>query len=211
MSEVDKLVEVLKADFSHVAIRSDYGWSKRPALNVLDCVLSLNRNYDRMVYPRVEAFSKCHPEVVELPQLQNILDEYKELGQFCRSELKYDDARREQTLRDVVRYMLEVQTEHEGTTEYERLQHWAASVRPGDYAFVGVKGFGLSGFQYLRMLFGVQTTKPDVHIINFVSQAIGQRVKDVKALMLLEQAAKRTGLPLREVDGAIWEAGARNR
>ena len=29
---------------------------------------------------------------------------------------------------------------------------------------VGVRGFGLAGFQYMRMLFGAQTAKPDIHI-----------------------------------------------
>jgi len=56
------------------------------------------------------------------------------------------------------------------------------------------------------MLFGVQTTKPDVHIIRFVSEVLGKKVNDVTALSLLERAAKQTGLPLREVDNIIWLA-----
>ena len=104
--------------------------------------------------------------------------------------------------------MLTIQANYDGANEWERLQVWASSVQPGDYPSVGVKGFGLSGFQYMRMLFGVQTTKPDVHVIRFVSEAVGRSVTDVQALFLLEQAAKAANLPLREVDGAIWEAGA---
>jgi hypothetical protein len=72
-----------------------------------------------------------------------------------------------------------------------------------------VPGFGLGGFQYLRMLFGAQTTKPDVHIIRFVSEAIGRKIADIKALYLLERAAKQAGLPIRELDITIWETGAR--
>jgi hypothetical protein len=50
------------------------------------------------------------------------------------------------------------------------------SVRPGDSYFLGIKGFKLSGFQYLRMLFGAQTTKPDVHIVKFISEIVGRKV-----------------------------------
>lgn len=211
MDDVDRLTEILKARFSQVPIRPNYGWPGRPALSVLDCVLSLNRPYKRVVYPRVVGFSERRPEIVELPQLQSLLDQFDAPGRFCRDELNYNDARREQTLRGVVRRLLEVQAEQEGATEQERLQRWAASVGPGDHARIGVKGFGLSGFQYLRMLFGVQTAKPDVHIVRFVSQSVGRRVNDRAALTLLEQAAEKAGLPLREVDGAIWKAGARPR
>jgi hypothetical protein len=65
------------------------------------------------------------------------------------------------------------------------------------------------GFQHLRMLFGAQTTKPDVHIRNFVSEVIGRKVNDYTALALLEQASAQTNLPLHEVDGAIWSERGR--
>lgn len=210
MSDVEVLADILKKRFSHVVIRHDYGWPGSTAVSVLDCVLSLNRRYDRVVFPRVQAFSAHHPNVTELAHLQAMLCEYKEVGQFCSEKLNYNDIRREHTLRGVVEYMLAVQAKHSGASERDRLQAWAHSVQPSDYALVGVKGFGLSGFQYMRMLFGVQTTKPDVHVIRFVSEIIGRPVNDITALLLLEQAAAKANLPLREVDGAIWETGARS-
>ncbi len=104
---------------------------------------------------------------------------------------------------------MEIQQEHPGQTERERLHHWAISVCPGDYASLGIAGFGLSGFQYMRMLFGAQTTKPDVHIQRFVSEIMGYSVNDYKALLLLEQAAQIANVPLRDVDNAIWKERAR--
>ena len=85
------------------------------------------------------------------------------------------------------------------------LHTWAISVKPHDVAVVGVRGFGLAGYQYLRMLFGAQTTKPDVHVKRFVSQALGRKVGAKDALALLEQASAQAGLPLRAVDGVIWQ------
>jgi len=138
-----------------------------------------------------------------------MLDAYTNIGEFCQRELYYNHIQREQTLRGVLKYMISAQAKQDGADEWARLQAWAVSVKPGDYTTVGVRGFGLSGFQYMRMLFGAQTTKPDVHIIRFVSQVVGRNVNDVQALQLLETASLQAGLPLREVDGEIWRSGAR--
>jgi hypothetical protein len=80
---------------------------------------------------------------------------------------------------------------------------------PHDYETLGIPGFGLSGSQYLRILFGAQAVKPDVHIRRFVSEAVGRPVQDVQALVLLEAASKRLGWPLSSLDYAIWEELAR--
>lgn len=208
MTEVEQVAAVLQQQFGHVQPRAIYGWSNS-ALNVLDCVLSLNRQYNRFVLPRVTQFAQKHPAIHELAQLRTLIAEYATPLDFSKVELNYNDARRAQVLVNVIEYLLEVQLEHEGRNEMERLASWAIQARPADYVLVGIPGFGLAGFQYLRMLFGAQTTKPDVHIIRFVSAIIGRRATAVQALYLLERAAKRTGLPLREVDGAIWQERAR--
>jgi hypothetical protein len=209
MSDVDTLADVLGSRFSHVSIRKDYGWPRNSALSVIDCVLSLNRRYDGFVLPRVETFARQRPDIVRLAHLSDMLNDCASVGEFCLRELNYNHPQREQTLRGVLAYMISAQAKQEGADEWTRLQSWAEAAKPGDYVAVGVRGFGLSGFQYLRMLFGAQTTKPDVHIMRFVSQVVGRKVTDAQALESLEAASAKAGLPLREVDGAIWEAGAR--
>lgn len=126
-----------------------------------------------------------------------------------RDALNYNDARRERTLRGIADYLLTIGPSYAGATEWERLTAWAQSARPADAASIGVKGFGLAGFQYLRMLLGAQTTKPDIHIIRYVSEIVGRRLMDWDALLLLEKASAKAGLPLREVDGEIWQLAAR--
>jgi hypothetical protein len=207
--EIDTLADVLVSRFRHVSIREDYGWPQNSALSVIDCVLSLNQRYEGFVLPRLELFARRQPDIVELPHLSDLLTSYTEMGDFCLHELNYNHVQREQTLRGVVNFMISAQGCHEGKCEWDRLQTWAEASRPSDYVSVATAGFGLSGFQYMRMLFGAQTTKPDVHIMRFVSNVVGRTVSDVQALELLEKASAKAELPLREVDGAIWEAGAR--
>jgi hypothetical protein len=97
-----------------------------------------------------------------------------------------------------------------GTSELERLECWASQAHPNGYKVRRIGGFALSGYQYLRMLFGANTTKPDVHICRYVSLAIGRAVSDLEALTLLEGASSISGVSLRDLDTTIWEKSARS-
>ena len=203
MTEVDRIAGVLADRFAITAVNRKYGWGV-PSLNVLDCVLSLNRRYDGFVVPRVRAFSERHPNVLTLRRLGQLIRHYRSPLEFSVAELQYRDTARATTLLGVIDYLLSVQRLHAGPTETAPLARWARSVQPSDCRTVGVRGFGLAGFQYLRMLFGVQTAKPDVHIRRFVSGLIGRPVTDLDALVLLELAARHAKVPLREADYEIW-------
>jgi hypothetical protein len=72
-----------------------------------------------------------------------------------------------------------------------------------------IRGFALAGYQYLRMLFGANTTKPDDHICRYVSRCVGRTVSDVEALTLLEGASAISDVRLRDLDTTIWETSAR--
>ena len=208
MTDVDRLAEVLRVQFGHVQASATWGWPE-PARNVVDCVLSLNRRYDSFVTPRLDSFTRRRPRLYSLSELRSLIGQYESPLHFSIAELNYNHEARAQTLVGVVDYLLRVQPQYEGDDERQRLHQWAVTVKPADYLSVGVHGFGLAGFQYLRMLFDAQTTKPAVHIIRFVSEAIDRRVNDVQALTLLEEAARRADLPIRDVDHAIWQKGAR--
>ena len=199
-------IEELANELRKLAISKldkDYSWGK-PALDALDCVLSLNRRYKGIVEPRVEAFKEKHPDVVSLQDLQEMMSRVGS-ATFVREELEYNHSARAETLAGVVNYLIQVEGGFDGANERERLSNWAKQAKPEDYAKVNVKGFGPAGFQYLRMLFGAQTVKPDRHIKKFVSRVIGRGVTDLQAIEYLEQAAKLANLRIREADYGIWE------
>jgi len=183
-------------------------WSDAPARKVIDCVLSLNRNYDRFVVPRVRLFAKRFPTVIDVADLDALLQRYPP-GDFLSEELETNDRKRSMVLCDVSSYLKGRALDFDGESEEQRLTRWALDARPGDYLGVGIRGFGLAGFQYLRMLFGAKTTKPDVHILRYVEKVIGRPPGQAEALYLLEEAAQGGGFDVRRVDVAIWEAGAR--
>jgi hypothetical protein len=63
---------------------------------------------------------------------------------------------------------------------------------------------GIALFQWLRLRLGVDTVKPDVHIINFVTNSIGRNVKPQEALDGLIEISKLTNRKASLLDAAIW-------
>ena len=184
-------------------------YNEATAVAVIDCVLSLNRQYDRFVVPRLEAFKRSHPQVRSIVQLAELMDSYPTPLDFSIEELNYRDENRARILREVVQFVCTIVQESPTLPEEEILKDWALQARPHEAETLDIKGFKIAGFQYLRMLFGADTTKPDVHIIGFIADALNRRVSAYEALALLEAASKRLGHSVREVDSAIWRSRAR--
>jgi len=56
--DIEKLVAAVRQLAPTIARSADEAWKQSPALCVIDCVLSLNRNYDGFVIPRLQEFGE---------------------------------------------------------------------------------------------------------------------------------------------------------
>jgi hypothetical protein len=111
----------------------------------------------------------------------------------------YHHWRRAQELRGLVAYFRE-----RDVTDLESLKAWATASTERD--FVGyVKGLGPAVYRGLVMRLGVDTIKPDVHVLRFVAAAVGRRGSEREAVEGLEVVAKRLGIRPRDLDRSIWE------
>jgi hypothetical protein len=54
------------------------------------------------------------------------------------------------------------------------------------------------------MRLGVETVKPDVRLMRFVSRAVGRPVGERETIEGIEQVARRIGVKANELDWAIW-------
>jgi hypothetical protein len=173
------------------------------ALNVIDCILSLNRRYDSFVIPRKERFAANHPDLKTLNALHHLILQQGPKD-FMIRELNYNFERSGRVMLQVVLYLLEQEKRFADSTEAERLNQWAVNAKAEDYEKVNIKYFGLAGFQYLRILFGAQTAKPDIYVKRWVSAIVGRKVDEWEALNLLEAAAEKEKLRLTDYDYEIW-------
>lgn len=183
--------------------------TRSSAIKVIDCVLSLRTSYDNFVVPRLEAFKLAHPDVKQVTELANFMTSYPTSHAFMIGEFNYNSERKANMLQGVVKFVCQIVQETPDISEEEALKRWAIQARPEECYGLNIKYFKLAGFQYLRMLFGADTAKPDVHIIRFLSDTLKRSVSDIESLLLLEAASARVGFSVRAVDSFIWKRGAR--
>src|SRR5882762_7142164 len=106
MQDSDRLRDALRRDFPSVVPSTDRAWSRAPALRVIDCVLSLNRNYDRFVVPRLDAFERQFPRVITTYQLRDLIASHESPDALVQDALNYKHADRAQTLCEVVDHIV---------------------------------------------------------------------------------------------------------
>lgn len=214
-----KKVNVAKADVKAVATEiakfasdllssEDLADSRPPAVKVIDCVLSLNRSYDTFVVPRLRIFISNHPDIQQIIELAELMASYSTPHVFVQQELNYDHEDRARILHEVVMFLCTIVQQRPAMPEEKALKQWAIQAH-SEVDRLNISGFGPAGFQYLCILFGVDTTKPDIYIKRFVSDILNRDVSDLEAHAHLEAAAKCLGLSVRAVDSYIWNKGAR--
>ena len=111
---------------------------------------------------------------------------------------------RVKTLENLVNRYMAYANEINEANDLVAMKDWAQKSSVMDYEKFGVNGIGLATFQYLRMMLGVSTVKPDVHIKRAVSSALSRRVADLEAIWLVEKASEEMGLPATLVDHNLW-------
>lgn len=63
---------------------------------------------------------------------------------------------------------------------------------------------GVTLFQWLRLRVGIETVKPDVHILRFVSNVLGRKITRNEAVAGLLYVAAKTNREPALLDSAIW-------
>jgi hypothetical protein len=202
-SDVNDLVKYIsKIPVANELKPEEFGYPN-PVHNCLDAVLSINRRYNEFVLPRIKHFQTHYPQIKTLKQLRSLIQEKGYEG-FNRV-WQYNHLDRVKMLDDLAKKFISYAEEIHESDDLAAMKNWANKVSPKDYDKFGVHGIGLATFQYLRMLSGVSTVKPDVHIKKAVGYALGRQVSDMEAIWLVEQASKEMGLPATTVDHNLWQ------
>lgn len=204
--DICKLTRVLVGLRDEIKPSIDRAWLRSPAVKALDAPLSLNRPYNNVVVPRLDKFEKKHEDITTISALHEFVVSFEKPAIFLERELDTKDERRAETVVGVVRWLGTSVAGHGGAEEQlARLEDWARDADPCGYKDVKIRGFALAGWQYLRMLYGANTLKPDVRIITFVKCVVDHSVSPLEALNLLTIASQEAGVKVRDVDTTIWD------
>lgn len=202
----------LKKFISKVEIKSDnnnnLGTYQNAVLICLDAVLSINRQYYRFVVPRISYFQENYSDIDSLEKLLRVLENEKIIGFSKYWNYKHDE--RTKTLYNLTKKMIVIADNYKYLNELEALKTWAKEVTPVDYKAFNVPGIGLATFQYIRMMLGAKTVKPDVHIKRIVSHVLNKKINDINTITLFEKACNELKLNTAAVEHSLWLTKAKS-
>lgn len=190
-------VKSLNLDFNQTPGEFNYD---NPVLILVDAVLSMNRKYDSFVVPRVELIRKSNIKTLE-QALQTI--ENEGVKGFCRI-WKYNHPERVEILKRLINKCIEIKKEFKIDDGLIALQTWGKQSTVGDYKKFNVRGFGFTTFQYLRLMCGADTTKPDIHLKRAVKDGTGKNLSPEEVVQVVEETAKQLNVKTRQLDYALW-------
>lgn len=180
----------------------EFGY-KDPVLLLLDATLSINRQYNRFVVPRLNYFKLHYPDINTLTKLDLLIGE-KGILDFS-AVWNYNHPKRVEILSDLTSFFLAFKNQTQVEDDIASMQKWAQEVDINKVGALPVSGIGFATMQYIRKLLGVDTVKPDVHIKRAILEGTGIKLPEKKAVLFIEAAAKTLGKSATELDHAIWK------
>ncbi len=202
-SIVDKFVAYVNGlGLDYSTLPPEFSYSNA-ALICIDAVLSINRRYDSFVKPRVERFAQCYPEITRLEQLQDLIAQHG--YEDFHVVWNYRHPERVRLLHQLVDWFITYRQTTTFEADLDAMKHWAVHAPLANLGVTGIKGIGFATAQYIRMMLGVSTIKPDRHIKHAIRDGLGHSLSNVQVVELAELAARRLGVPVNALDYAIWE------
>jgi hypothetical protein len=180
---------------------SEYSYTN-PILIILDVLLSKNRNYDVIKKNNLDYFEKNYGKIINsLQQVVDLVDEngLKALGTLINST--YES--RIEEIYNTCKAFLEFKYEKGVMDDLEAMKIWANNAKKGDFIW-NIKGIGPAVFQYLQMLLGIDTVKPDVHIMNFLYKVTERKFKEFESIKGFKEIAEYMGIRVADLDYSVW-------
>ena len=185
-----------------------------PAVKVINSVLSLGLDYRKVVKPKLDAFQEKNPDVRQVTELAAFIEEdYQTPIDFLNKEFNYKhkpkSIRKANAINSVCEKLCDIINASPSVPEEDAIRQWALQAKPKGYSVWNIKEFRLTGFQWLRVLFGADTVKPDKHILNFLADTLNEKFprsdkKLLEAVDLIEEASAHSEFSARDIDRIIW-------
>jgi hypothetical protein len=164
-------------------------------VTVLDLRLETTTVLRALEYYQVNSASA----VSTFDDLKRLLESGMADSYIARQLWGYGYGNRIVMLRALVRFFDSI-----GVTTQSALEAWASSA-DFERDFKGrIPNLAYAAFKWLVMRVGVDTIKPDVHVLAFVEVALGFRLSDTEAVAILEKVARDLGIRAAQLDATIW-------
>ncbi|MEA1963557.1 MAG: hypothetical protein U9O41_00250 [Candidatus Aerophobetes bacterium] len=193
-------------------------WSGSIVLMIVDAAFtSIGLNYFKTVVPKVEKFRR---EFVNTGKITTLEDLAVAGANDAQIERIWKNKRSWQVVKSIASYLVKLESE-KGLTERGAFIHWARHSKLEEWEKdpVGkMNGVGISTFQYLRMMGGIDTVMPDKVVKKVIGEILSKASiempsNDIEFVRLAEWIARETGYKAIEICWMTWliqsEAGIR--
>lgn len=209
--DYEKLIEAVSQIKLLEGKNNAMGNYKNAALICIDAVLSINRKYYSFVVPRIKRIQESYPEINSLTKLQELIKQSSIEG-FSKI-WNYNHPQRIKTLSNLVDrliYCCDIKGYDNTKTELEKLQMWAKMVKVYDYDTFNVQGIGIATYQYIRMMLGAKTVKPDVYIKRYINSVLNKKLNEKDLIDIFERACHSNNIDVSQADHSLWKQNARD-
>jgi hypothetical protein len=201
-------VTILEAAQLHSMDYTDYS-KQRPAVSLIEVVLSANRSYVRHVLPNIIRI-KNNSDIASFKDLTNLIDLigidafYKFWGH--RHAQKFSVLINVLNAADHLKYKYKIED------DYEVMNKWANEVDVSNYTsdIIGsIKYIAIATLQHLRMTYGCNTVKPDLRVKQVLLNEFQLgTLSDVKTIQSVEQMSDITGYSALMLDQIFVNYGS---
>ena len=170
MPDLQECIEEYAAEVEYTAqaakfLQLDRWTGDDPLLLLADAAgTTTGQNYFSQVKPSAEAFQAKFLDTGRISS-------FAELAMVDQENPVLTEIFEAQRKRRVLVIGADVFANIDGENDLHRLQHWAQVADPTTYSedpFGQITGVGLRTFQYLRMIAGIDTVKPDIQVRRFI-------------------------------------------
>jgi len=208
--DVDRVIESFTTNTAYqerarVFAELDRWTGDDPVLLVVDAAsTTTGQSYFNQAMPQVEAF---RDQFVATGNITTF-GELAEVGEEFKNCLPGE--RKHRVATEIASYL----ADRSEDSDLESLQEWAREADPQTYTHdpVGqINGVGLRTFQFLRMLAGIDSVKPDTHVISFIDEVATKLPEaslststDQETLESCRKLADNSSFSLLEIDQIAW-------
>jgi len=185
---------------------------KKPAIGLISVVLAANRNYNKVVEPNLIRIEKDYPDLKTFQQLSEIIKtkSEKEFFEFWG----HKDKKKYNTL---VKLLSTIENDlrksyPNAKNDFELMKSWGNDVDLMNYKkdIIGkIPNIAVATIQHLRMVYGVNTVKPDQRVKEVLDYEFGlSGLSDENVINAIEQIAKIVNKEVITIDQIFVKYGS---
>jgi hypothetical protein len=198
------------------AIQSTHNYTvktkEKPAMGLLIVVLAANRSYNKVVEPNIQRIERDYPRLKTFKHLLEILNS-KSITDFF-TFWGHKDYKKYNTIKELLTSInSDLRNIYPNiNNDFKLMNCWAKDADLLNYKndIIGkIPNIAIATFQHLRMLFGVDTVKPDQRVKEVLYYEFGlTKLSNEKAIKAVEQIALISNMQVITVDQILVKYGS---